>query len=240
MAIEKQRLANQQSALKSTGPKTAEGKENSKRNALKRGLAGSGKVLKHADERKLQKTLEAWRERLQPIALDLEVPVPLGIDRSAERRCRLRALSRIGATTPSRRLRSHHFQRNPILMSKIPMKERLTSIRNQGHQTGPKPSSGLLRAAMRRPPLRFVHFTSDRPLACGTLRTAIKDCVLERDAHDLSTGVRRDRLRLAWPGPSARRLAQIVARGGLRTRMVAGQANYRTKPPMHLSHGAFL
>jgi hypothetical protein len=67
MATEKQRLANQQNALKSTGPKTAEGKENSKRNALKHGMAGSGKVLKHGDDRKLQKTLEAWRERLQPI-----------------------------------------------------------------------------------------------------------------------------------------------------------------------------
>jgi hypothetical protein len=67
MATLKQIQANQANAQKSTGPKTPEGKENSKRNALKHGMAGGGKVLKHADDRKLKKTLEAWRERLQPI-----------------------------------------------------------------------------------------------------------------------------------------------------------------------------
>jgi hypothetical protein len=67
MSSERQRLANQQNALKSTGPKTAEGKEKSRRNALQHGLSGTGAVLTRSDDRKFRKTLKAWREHLQPI-----------------------------------------------------------------------------------------------------------------------------------------------------------------------------
>jgi hypothetical protein len=67
MSTEAQRLANQQNALKSTGPKTTDGKESSRRNALKHGLTGSGEVLTRSDDRKFRKTLKAWREHLQPI-----------------------------------------------------------------------------------------------------------------------------------------------------------------------------
>jgi hypothetical protein len=69
MATERQRLANQQNARKSTGPKTTDGKERSRRNALKDGLTGSGKVLKRNDDRKLRKALKAWREQLQPVGV---------------------------------------------------------------------------------------------------------------------------------------------------------------------------
>jgi hypothetical protein len=67
MCSEKQRLANQQNALKSTGPKTTEGKASSRRNALEHGLTGAGTVLKRNDERKFRKTLIDWRQHLQPV-----------------------------------------------------------------------------------------------------------------------------------------------------------------------------
>jgi hypothetical protein len=67
MATERQILANQQNALKSTGPKTDEGKDKSCRNALQHGLTGAGKVMRRGDDRRLRKTLKAWREHLQPI-----------------------------------------------------------------------------------------------------------------------------------------------------------------------------
>jgi hypothetical protein len=67
MSSERQRQANQQNARKSTGPKTNEGKQNSRRNALKHGLSGSGTVLTRSDDRIYRKTLNAWREHLQPI-----------------------------------------------------------------------------------------------------------------------------------------------------------------------------
>src|SRR5580704_8869920 len=67
MSTDRQRLANQQNACKSTGPTSIEGKKRSRRNALKHGLTGSGKVLSRSDDRKLRKTLKAWRAHLQPI-----------------------------------------------------------------------------------------------------------------------------------------------------------------------------
>jgi hypothetical protein len=67
MASEKQRLANQQNAQKSTGPKTAEGKEKARRNALQHGMTGAGTVLMRSDDRRLRRELKAWREHLQPI-----------------------------------------------------------------------------------------------------------------------------------------------------------------------------
>jgi hypothetical protein len=67
MTSEKQRLANQENAAKSTGPRTEEGKERSRRNALKHGRAGAGKVLRRKDDRRLAKKLAAWREHLQPV-----------------------------------------------------------------------------------------------------------------------------------------------------------------------------
>ena len=47
---EAQRVANRANAARSTGPRTDEGKERSRRNALKHGLTGAGIVLPHEDE----------------------------------------------------------------------------------------------------------------------------------------------------------------------------------------------
>jgi hypothetical protein len=67
MTTERQRLANQQNARKSTGPITTEGKERSRRNALKHGLASGGEVLKPSDGRKYRQVLKELREHLQPV-----------------------------------------------------------------------------------------------------------------------------------------------------------------------------
>ncbi|HEV3163573.1 MAG TPA: hypothetical protein VGZ22_05995 [Isosphaeraceae bacterium] len=67
MSSEKQLLANQQNAQKSTGPKTAEGKTRSRRNALKHGLAGGGVVLNRADDAALAAKLKELNEHLEPI-----------------------------------------------------------------------------------------------------------------------------------------------------------------------------
>ncbi len=48
-ASEAQIRANRENAARSTGPKTDEGKERSRANALKHGLTGGGIVLPEAD-----------------------------------------------------------------------------------------------------------------------------------------------------------------------------------------------
>ncbi len=58
--------ANQQNALKSTGPKTAEGKEQSRRNALKHGLTGAGIVLPEGDAAEVKRRAIAFEKELEP------------------------------------------------------------------------------------------------------------------------------------------------------------------------------
>lgn len=58
--------ANRENALKSTGPKTAEGKKRSRANALKHGLTGSGVVLAEEEERTLPEEVEKWSAELNP------------------------------------------------------------------------------------------------------------------------------------------------------------------------------
>ena len=58
--------ANRRNAQRSTGPKTVEGKEKSRRNSLKHGLTGEGVVLTVEDEEKLREDVETWSEELQP------------------------------------------------------------------------------------------------------------------------------------------------------------------------------
>ena len=60
MTTERQAESNRQNALKSTGPKTEEGKETSRRNALKHGLAGAGVVLPVFDEEVVNERMKEW------------------------------------------------------------------------------------------------------------------------------------------------------------------------------------
>jgi hypothetical protein len=56
--------ANRRNALKSTGPKTEEGKEQSRRNALKHGLTGAGVVLPEADAAAVDRKAAAYAREL--------------------------------------------------------------------------------------------------------------------------------------------------------------------------------
>jgi len=65
MATDAQIEANQANALKSTGPRTMEGKMKARRNALKHGLASEGKVLPVEDERKLKERHAQWSAEMK-------------------------------------------------------------------------------------------------------------------------------------------------------------------------------
>jgi hypothetical protein len=62
------RLANQQNALKSTGPKTDEGKAISRRNGLKHGLTGQGIVAAQADDAEIERRVEALEKDMKPVS----------------------------------------------------------------------------------------------------------------------------------------------------------------------------
>ena len=65
-ASEARIAANRANALKSTRPKTAEGEERSRGNALKHGLTGDGVVLPNEDVAEVERRLAAFQEELQP------------------------------------------------------------------------------------------------------------------------------------------------------------------------------
>ena len=58
--------ANRRNAEKSTGPRTEEGKANSRRNALKHGMTGDGIVVPVEDMVEVEKRFKAYVEDLQP------------------------------------------------------------------------------------------------------------------------------------------------------------------------------
>lgn len=64
---EKQKLANQRNAQKSTGPKTEAGKATCRANALKHGLTGAGVVQPKSAKKQIAERVAQWRERLAPI-----------------------------------------------------------------------------------------------------------------------------------------------------------------------------
>jgi hypothetical protein len=66
-ASEAKIAANRQNSAKSTGPKTPEGKEVSRRNSFKHGLTGAGIVLPNEDVAEVEERLKSYREDLQPV-----------------------------------------------------------------------------------------------------------------------------------------------------------------------------
>jgi hypothetical protein len=65
-ASEARILANRQNASRSTGPRTAEGKERSRGNALKHGLTGAGVVLPNEDAAEVDRRFSAFQDELKP------------------------------------------------------------------------------------------------------------------------------------------------------------------------------
>src|SRR5215216_2423812 len=92
MASRKQIQANRQNALKSTGPKTPEGKDTARLNATKHGLL-SQEVLPGEDEDALKELAERLRAELQPVG-EME---NLLVERIIDATWRLRRLSRVEA-----------------------------------------------------------------------------------------------------------------------------------------------
>jgi hypothetical protein len=65
-ASEARILANRANAARSTGPKTPEGKEQSRRNGLKHGMTGQGIVITEVDEAEVERRDAALRAELAP------------------------------------------------------------------------------------------------------------------------------------------------------------------------------
>src|SRR5215210_8171116 len=93
MTSDKKTQANRQNALKSTGPKTPEGKAAVRRNALKHGLLSQEILLPGEDEEALRDLGEHLRNELQP-AGELE---NLLVDRIIASYWRLRRVGRVEA-----------------------------------------------------------------------------------------------------------------------------------------------
>jgi hypothetical protein len=91
MTSEKQAEANRRNALKSTGPKTPEGKGAVSLNALKHGLLSRETLLPDEDEEALRDLGEHLREELQPVG-ELE---NLQVERIVSGYWRLRRLGRV-------------------------------------------------------------------------------------------------------------------------------------------------
>ena len=66
MTTQAQIEANRRNAALSTGPRTEEGKERTRRNALKHGLSGRGIVLPDEEEKVVAKRLEDWTVTFDP------------------------------------------------------------------------------------------------------------------------------------------------------------------------------
>jgi hypothetical protein len=66
MSTLKQMAANRRNALKSTGPTSEAGKKQSRRNALKHGLAGTGLILPHEETTAVEERMAQWNSSLKP------------------------------------------------------------------------------------------------------------------------------------------------------------------------------
>jgi hypothetical protein len=93
MTSDKKVESNRRNALKSTGPKTPEGKDAVRLNALKHGLLSTETLLPGEDEEVLRELGERLRDELQPVG-ELE---NLLVDRIVASFWRLRRLGRVEA-----------------------------------------------------------------------------------------------------------------------------------------------
>ncbi|WZO98958.1 hypothetical protein EP7_000549 [Isosphaeraceae bacterium EP7] len=82
--------ANRRNALRSTGPKTVEGKEKSRRNSLVHGLAGEGVVLPKDETAAACARAEQWMSSLRPTnAFELGLVETIAVESVRIERCRI-------------------------------------------------------------------------------------------------------------------------------------------------------
>jgi hypothetical protein len=93
MTNDKQAEANRRNAIKSTGPKTPEGKAAVRHNAMKHGLLSKDILLPEEDEAALMELSEHLRNQLQPVG-ELESQL---VERIISSTWRLRRLGRVEA-----------------------------------------------------------------------------------------------------------------------------------------------
>src|SRR5919107_5572086 len=93
MTSKKQNQANRQNALKSTGPRTPEGKATARLNATKHGLLSQEVLIPGEDEDALKELAERLRAELQPVG-EMESQL---VERIIDAVWRLRRLSRVEA-----------------------------------------------------------------------------------------------------------------------------------------------
>jgi hypothetical protein len=102
MSSARKAAANRQNALKSTGPKTPDGKAAVRLNALRHGLLSEEILLPGEDEEALRELAEGLRAELQPVG-ELE---GLLVDRITSLLWRLRRLGRVEAGIFAHELRN--------------------------------------------------------------------------------------------------------------------------------------
>ncbi|WZO98577.1 hypothetical protein EP7_000157 [Isosphaeraceae bacterium EP7] len=82
--------ANRRNAMRSTGPRTVEGKEKSRRNRLVHGLSGAGVVLPQDQEQAARERAEQWNSSLRPInAFEMSLVETIAVESLRIERCRV-------------------------------------------------------------------------------------------------------------------------------------------------------
>ena len=120
---EKKAAANRRNAQKSTGPRTSEGKNQSKLNAFQHGMRAAATVLPNEDAAAFEARKLAWKEELQP-ASDFETYlVDLVVDNSWRLdRCRRAEASRLARQVRDARddFDRAIAERNRVLIEELP------------------------------------------------------------------------------------------------------------------------
>jgi hypothetical protein len=89
MATEAQIKTNQTNSLGSTGPRTPSGKNASRQNSCRHGLAGSGGVVRPEDRAKVEARAAALREEFQPVSeFERSLVDQMAVDSIRMERCR--------------------------------------------------------------------------------------------------------------------------------------------------------
>ncbi|WZO97856.1 hypothetical protein EP7_004908 [Isosphaeraceae bacterium EP7] len=82
--------ANRRNAMRSTGPRTVEGKARSRRNSMVHGLAGAGIVVPEQDAQAVRERAEQWNSSLRPYnAFEINLVETIAVESLRIERCRI-------------------------------------------------------------------------------------------------------------------------------------------------------